>query len=59
MQVSASKPIQINIVQEEIQKKDPRVYNDASWSIKAAWPQKQIVIPPIMPPGSSEPTTGL
>ena len=40
-------------VQEETQQ-DPRVFNDASWSIKAAWLQKEIGIPPVIPPTSKE-----
>jgi len=49
----ATKPIHTDIihrVQEEIQN-DPRVFNDASWSIKAAWPHNQIGKPPVTPQG--------
>jgi len=34
---------------------DPRIYNDALWSIKAAWLQNEIAIPPIAPAKFSEP----
>ena len=47
----AAKPIQTDIIQrvQEETQKDPRVFNDTSWSIKAAWLQKEIGIPPIIP----------
>jgi hypothetical protein len=53
---AATKPTQTDIIQriqEELQK-DPRVFKDASWSIKAAWLQKEIGIPLITPPNSNE-----
>ena len=51
-----TKPIQtdtIQRIQEETQE-DLRVFNDASWSIKAAWLQKEFGIPPVIPPMSNE-----
>ena len=53
---AATKPIQTDIIQriEEETQKDPRVFNHSSWSIKAAWLQKEIGIPPIIPPMSNE-----
>jgi len=53
---AATKPIQTNIIhriKEETQK-DSRAFDDTSWSIKAAWLQKEIRIPPITPPMSNE-----
>ena len=52
---AATKPFQTDIIhciQVETQK-DPWVFNDASRSIKAAWLQKEIGIPPITPPPMS------
>jgi len=53
---AATKPIQTDIIQriQEETQKDPRVFDDASCSIKAAWLQKEIGIPPIIPPMSNE-----
>ena len=34
---TASKPIETEIVHKEETQEDPRVFSDASWSIKAAW----------------------
>ena len=58
---AANKPIQTDIIhriQEETQK-DPRVFNNTSWSINAAWLQKEIGILPITPPRSNEPAPWL
>jgi hypothetical protein len=49
---AATKPIQTDIIhqiQEETQT-NPRFFNDTSWSIKAAWLQKEIGIPQSAPP---------
>ena len=53
---TATKPFHTDMIQrvQEETQKDPRVFNDASWSIKAAWLQKEIGIPPVIPPTSKE-----
>jgi len=51
---TASNPVpNITRIQTEIHK-DPRVHQAISWSMKAAWPQKDIGIPQIQPPVSQE-----